>query len=114
MFAFTRRRILSAGAALLAATTLANPAFAQDEAKDQVKAAFIYVGPVGDFGWTYAHDQGRKYLEEKLGDKVKTTYVENVAEGPDAERVLRQAQLFGEKLAGAAVGERFASGFEVL
>ncbi|UIJ74288.1 BMP family ABC transporter substrate-binding protein [Aurantimonas sp. HBX-1] len=73
----------------MAALSLGLPAVAQ-EAKDTVKAAFVYVGPVGDFGWTYAHDQGRKYLEEKLGDKVETTYVENVAEGPDAERVIRQ------------------------
>jgi len=51
------------------------------------KVAFVYVGPTGDFGWTYAHDQGRKYLEEQLG--VETAYSELVAEGPDANRVIR-------------------------
>ncbi|WP_370640149.1 BMP family ABC transporter substrate-binding protein [Aurantimonas sp. HBX-1] len=85
----TRRRLMAGAITAMAALSLGLPAVAQ-EAKDTVKAAFVYVGPVGDFGWTYAHDQGRKYLEEKLGDKVETTYVENVAEGPDAERVIRQ------------------------
>ncbi|MEF2553042.1 BMP family ABC transporter substrate-binding protein [Aurantimonas sp. A2-1-M11] len=89
MFDTTRRRLMAGAVGLAAAASLALPAFAQD-GKDTVKAAFVYVGPIGDFGWTYAHDQGRKYLEEKLGDKVETTYVENVAEGPDAERVIRQ------------------------
>ncbi|MBL7182853.1 MAG: BMP family ABC transporter substrate-binding protein [Anaerolineae bacterium] len=51
------------------------------------KVAFVYVGPVGDLGWTYAHDQGRLYLEKELG--VETTYSELVAEGPDANRVIR-------------------------
>ncbi|MDP4088084.1 MAG: BMP family ABC transporter substrate-binding protein [Bacillota bacterium] len=46
----------------------------------KLKIAFLYVGPVGDGGYTYAHDQGRKYLEQQLGDKVETTYKENVAE----------------------------------
>jgi basic membrane protein A and related proteins len=56
---------------------------------EPLKVGFIYVGPVGDAGWTYAHDLGRKALEAKFGDQVKTTYVEKVAEGPDAERVIR-------------------------
>lgn len=51
--------------------------------------AFVYVGPVGDGGWTYAHDEGRRYLEEQLGDKVHTAYLESVPEGADAERVIR-------------------------
>ncbi len=91
MFNTTRRRLMAGAVTLVAAVSFGLPATAQDgEKKDKVKAAFVYVGPVGDFGWTYAHDQGRKYLEEQLGDKVETTYVENVAEGPDAERVIRQ------------------------
>ena len=89
MVELSRRKLLATAAALGFAATAVAPAFAQD-AKDTVKAAFVYVGPVGDFGWTYAHDQGRKCMEEKLGDKVTTSYVENVAEGPDAERVIRQ------------------------
>ena len=55
-------------------------------AKDKIKVGFVYVGPVGDFGWTYEHDKGRLAVEEALGDKVETTYVESVPEGPDAER----------------------------
>ncbi len=54
------------------------------------KVAFVYIGPPGDLGWTYEHDRARKALEEKLGDKVETTYIENVEEGPDASRVIRQ------------------------
>ena len=55
---------------------------------DKLKVGFIYVGPIGDHGWTYQHDQGRLAVEEAFGDKVETIYVENVAEGPDAERAI--------------------------
>ncbi|RZL08944.1 MAG: BMP family ABC transporter substrate-binding protein [Rubrivivax sp.] len=51
--------------------------------------AFAYVGPVGDAGWTYAHDRGRLAVEQEFGDKVKTSFVEKVPEGPEAERVIR-------------------------
>ena len=104
MFDTTRRRLMAGAVGLAAAASFALPAFAQD-GKDTVKAAFVYVGPIGDFGWTYAHDQGRKYLEEKLGDKVETSYVENVAEGPDAERALR-AGLVSEIVAEEALLDR--------
>jgi basic membrane protein A len=67
-------------------------------AEEPLKVAFVYVGPVGDAGWTYAHDQGRQALEKALGSKVKTTYVENVAEGADAERVIRQLATDGNKV----------------
>jgi len=53
-----------------------------------LQVAFVYNGPIGDLGWIYAHDQGRKYLEEVL-PSIKTTYIENVMEGPEAERVIR-------------------------
>ena len=59
-------------------------------ADEKLKVGFIYVGPVGDHGWTYMHDQGRQLVESKLGDKVSTTYIENVKYGPDAERVMRE------------------------
>ena len=59
-------------------------------AEDKLKVGFVYVGPVGDHGWTYQHDQGRLALEEAMGDKIETTFIENVAEGPDAERVIRR------------------------
>jgi basic membrane lipoprotein Med (substrate-binding protein (PBP1-ABC) superfamily) len=51
--------------------------------------AFVYVGPIGDGGWTYAHNEGRLYIEEQLGDQVHTAYLESVPEGTDAERVVR-------------------------
>ncbi len=54
------------------------------------KVAFIYIGLPGDLGWTFGQEQGRKMLEEKLGDKVETTFIENVSEGPDASRIIRQ------------------------
>ena len=57
--------------------------------KSEVTVGFIYVGPIGDHGWTYRHDIGRQQVEEAYGDKVKTIYVENVKYGPDAERVMR-------------------------
>lgn len=64
-----------------------------------LKIGFVYVGPTGDFGWTYQHDLGRKAIIKALGeDAVKTTYVENVAEGSDAERVIRELAAKGNKL----------------
>lgn len=56
---------------------------------DKVKVGFIYVGPVGDHGWTYRHDIGRLDVEKHFGDKVETIYLENVKYGPDAERAIR-------------------------
>ena len=67
-------------------------------ADDPTKVGFVYVGPVGDGGWTYEHDQGRKAVVAEFGDKVETVYVENVAEGPDAERVITQMALQGADL----------------
>lgn len=64
---------------------------------DKMKVAFMYVGPVGDAGWSYSHDQGRKYLEEQL-PYVETSYVESVPEGADAERVLTQLAEQGNKI----------------
>jgi basic membrane protein A len=51
--------------------------------------AFVYVGPIGDGGWTYAHNEGRLYVDEQMGDAVHTAYLESVPEGTDAERVIR-------------------------
>ncbi|MFC6688580.1 BMP family ABC transporter substrate-binding protein [Jhaorihella thermophila] len=65
---------------------------------DKTKVGFVYVGPVGDGGWTYEHDQGRKAVVEAFGDKVETVYVESVPEGPDAERVMTQMALNGADL----------------
>jgi basic membrane protein A len=65
---------------------------------EPLKVGFVYVGPVGDAGWTFAHDLGRKHIEAKFGDKIKTTFVEKVPEGPDAERVIRDLVAQGNKV----------------
>lgn len=67
-------------------------------ADEKLKVGFIYVGPVGDHGWTYMHDQGRLLVESELGDKVTTTYIENVKYGPDAERVIRDMAQTGHDI----------------
>ena len=72
--------------ALAAAITLSAPAMADDP----MKVGFVYVGPIGDHGWSYQHDLGRLAVEEHFGDEVETTYVENVSEGADAERTIRR------------------------
>ncbi len=65
---------------------------------DKTKVGFIYIGPPGDHGWTYAHDQGRLAIEKELGDRVQTTFVENVPEGPDAERAIAKLAETGHEL----------------
>ncbi len=65
---------------------------------DPLKIAFAYVGPVGDGGWTFAHDTGRKAIEKEFGDRVVTSFVENVPEAADAERVFRDMVGQGNKL----------------
>ncbi|WP_338550542.1 BMP family ABC transporter substrate-binding protein [Roseovarius phycicola] len=67
-------------------------------AEDKTKVGFIYVGPIGDGGWTYEHDQGRLAVEEHFGDKVETVYQESVPEGADAERAITQMALQGADL----------------
>ena len=68
------------------------------QAEEPFKVGFVYVGPIGDHGWSYQHDQSRLALEKHFGDKVKTTYVENVPEGADAERVIRNLAKSGNKV----------------
>ena len=65
---------------------------------EPLKIAFAYVGPVGDGGWTFAHDNGRKALEKEFGDKIVTSFVENVPDSADAERVIRDMAGQGNKL----------------
>ncbi len=77
-------------AAASAASAAAKPA--------PLKIAFAYVGPVGDGGWTFAHDNGRKAVEKEFGDKVVTSFVEKVPESADAERVFRDMVGQGNKL----------------
>ncbi|MFC0199705.1 BMP family ABC transporter substrate-binding protein [Paracoccus rhizosphaerae] len=88
-----RRTLLATASAAIMA--LAAPAMAQDE---PLKVGFIYVGPVGDGGWTYQHDLARQAVEEEFGDRVETTFIESVPEGADAERALTQLALAGNKL----------------
>ncbi|WP_284615333.1 BMP family ABC transporter substrate-binding protein [Aquabacterium humicola] len=85
-----------------AAPTAAAPASAAASAAapkpEPLKIAFAYVGPVGDGGWTFAHDNGRKAVEKEFGDKVVTSFVEKVPEAADAERVFRDMVGQGNKL----------------
>ncbi|AZP11869.1 BMP family ABC transporter substrate-binding protein [Undibacterium parvum] len=78
-----------------AAAPTAVAAVAKPEA---LKIAFAYVGPVGDGGWSFAHDNGRKALEKEFGDKIQTSFVESVPESADAERVIRDMVGQGNKL----------------
>ncbi len=72
--------------------------FSAQAAEEPFKVGFVYVGPIGDHGWSYQHDQSRLALEKHFGDKIKTTYVENVPEGADAERVIRNLAKSGNKV----------------
>jgi basic membrane protein A len=87
-------RLIGAGAATAALPALVKPA----RAADPLKIGLIYIGPVGDFGWTYQHDVARQAAVAHFGDKIKTTFVENVAEGPDSEKVLNDLANQGHKL----------------
>jgi basic membrane protein A and related proteins len=81
------------------AAPAAAPAAAAPAPKaEPLKIAFAYVGPVGDGGWTFAHDNGRKAIEKEFGDKVVTSFVEKVPESADAERVIRDMAAQGNKL----------------
>ncbi|MDG1068224.1 MAG: BMP family ABC transporter substrate-binding protein [Sulfitobacter sp.] len=92
---FTKRQAAKLLASAAFAASFAAPAFAQD---DKTKIGFVYVGPVGDGGWTYEHNKGRLAVEEHFGDSVETVFVESVAEGPDSERVMTQMALDGADL----------------
>jgi basic membrane protein A and related proteins len=85
-------------AAALAAVAMMPSANSAEKAGEKLKVGFIYLGPVGDFGWTYQHEVGRQGLVKDLGDKIETTYLENVPEGPDAERSIEQLVRSGHKL----------------
>ncbi|KHL06462.1 UNVERIFIED_CONTAM: membrane protein, partial [Mumia flava] len=89
----------SAGGNAAPAASSAPAAAAPAPANEPLKIAFVYVGPVGDAGWTHAHDDGRKEVEAKFGDKVKTSFVESVPESAaDAERVFRDLATQGNKV----------------
>lgn len=84
--------------AILRASILALCLSGAASAQERTKVGFIYVGPIGDGGWTYEHDQGRLAIEEEFGDAVETVYQESVPEGADAERALTQMALQGADL----------------
>lgn len=70
----------------------------QASRKEPLKVGFVYVAPLTDAGWVHQHDEGRKAVQAALGSQVKTTYVENVPEGADAERVIRELASSGHKV----------------
>ncbi len=67
-------------------------------AADKVKVGFVYLTTPGDHGWTYAHEVARQDVEKHFGDKVETTFVENVPEGPDSARVIRELAKQGNEI----------------
>jgi basic membrane protein A and related proteins len=89
-----RKILVAATAAMLAI----GASLAGASAADKLKVGFIYLGPVGDFGWTYQHELARQAVAKEFGDKIETTYLENVSEGPDAERSIEQLVRAGNKL----------------
>ena len=90
-----RRNFIALAAAAVGALAIGAGAAT---AQQKLKVGFVYVGPVGDFGWSYQHDEGRKAVVARYGDRVETTFVEKVSEGPDAERVIEQLARSGHKL----------------
>jgi basic membrane protein A and related proteins len=94
------RRFLMAAAATLTVAFVAGGASAQDK----LKACWVYVGPHNDGGYSEGHDRGRQMVQDQLGDKVETSYVENVPEGPDAQRAI-------ERLARSGCGIIFTTSF---
>src|SRR5262249_32820331 len=97
----TRRKLAPAALLVtLAAVVAALVAAGTGSAKHQAafKAAWIYVGPHNDAGWSQAHDEGRQYVQKTLGSKVETTYKENVPEGPQVEQVIEQLIRDGNKI----------------
>jgi len=88
-----RKSLLALAAGLLLAGSISAAS-----AADKLKVGFIYLGPIGDLGWTYQHELARQALVKELGDKIETTYLENVSEGPDAERSIEQLVRAGNKL----------------
>jgi len=89
---YVKRLSIVLASAVLAAVSMVS------QAADPVKIGFVYVGPISDHGWSYRHDIGRQAIETALGDQVETTFVESVAEGADAERVIRKLASTGHDL----------------
>jgi basic membrane protein A and related proteins len=92
--ALNRRHFIQAAGAAAALPLLGKSALAADK----VKIGFIFLGPIGDYGWTWAHNKGREAIDAELGDKIETIYVENVAEDASAVPVIRDLAQQGCKL----------------
>ncbi len=97
------KNLVSAGRMALVVASFLQSAFAQTSLSptapgEPLKIGFVYVAPLTDAGWVHQHDQGRKSVETALGARVQTRYVENVAEGPDSERVIRDLARQGHQL----------------
>ncbi|MDC9825494.1 BMP family ABC transporter substrate-binding protein [Devosia sp. ZB163] len=95
MTVLNRRTLIKIGGAAAALPLVGGRAFAQEK----LKVGFVLIGTPDDNGWNFGHDTGRKYMLDQIGaDKVETTVVTNVAEGPDSERVFRELAQQGHKL----------------
>ena len=94
------KNLVPSCAVALVAACFFTPAFSQIAAtsSEPLKAGFVYVSPITEAGWTRQHDEGRKAVEAALGGKVKTSFVENVPEGADAERVIRDLAQQGHQI----------------
>jgi len=90
----TRRNFVKAAGAAATLPIIGRPAFAQEK----TKVGYVFLGPIGDYGWTWAHNKGRELVDSTLGDKVETVYVENVAEDASAIPVMRDLAQQGCKL----------------
>jgi basic membrane protein A len=95
MAILTRRNFIQAAGAAATLPLLGSKAFAQ---AGKLKVGFIFLGPIGDYGWTWAHNKGREAMNSALGDKIESIYVENVAEDASAVPVLRDLAQQGCKL----------------
>src|SRR6266446_326187 len=101
-----RSYVVSAAAAAAAASLAAvaiipgalSGAVGAEKTADKLKIGFVYLGPIGDLGWTYQHEVGRRAVVAAFGDRIETTYLENVPEGPDAERSIEQLARTGHQL----------------
>src|ERR1700680_364849 len=89
------RKILIAAAAVM---ITAGASLFGASAAEKLKVGFIYLGPIGDLGWTYQHELARQALVKEFGDKIETTFLENVSEGPDSERSIEQLVRAGNQL----------------
>jgi simple sugar transport system substrate-binding protein len=94
MKVLTRRNFVKSASAVSAASLLRRRAFADEP----LKIGFVYLGPIGDFGWTWAHEKGRKAMLAALGDKATADYVENVPEDSSATPVIKDLAAQGHKL----------------